>query len=249
MLYLAMTASEFTNNPAPAFPAAWMACHFSAYGTGLSNLPDALPPGSMLIFNDRTPIWGHDPVLVAAQLTQAAEKCQCSRILLDLQRPDEPVQAVLEAILQTAPCPVGISQVYAGPFSCPVCLPPLPLTQTWEEYAAPWQGREVWLEAALDAQHITLTETGSQVSAASPPEEPLPFYDKALRCHYGLSLEKKEATFTLHRTWEDLQKILEEVPCAIGLYQELQAFSLGKGGPALAGADEGRDCGQDHEDR
>ncbi len=228
MLYLAMTASEFANNPAQACPVAWMACHFSPYGAGLSNLPGTLHQGSMLIFNDRTPILGHDPSLVAEQLAETAEKLQCSRILLDFQRPGEPVQAVMEAVLQTVPCPVGISEPYAGNYSCPVFLPPLPLTKTLEEHIAPWQGRELWLEVAMNAQSITVTENGSHTAPAPPPEAPLPFVDTALRCHYSLQLSDREALFTLHRTEKDMQQLImsEAIACCIGLYQELKAISF-----------------------
>ena len=40
-LHLAMTAEEFNTCPLPALPA-YMACHFSAYGKGLQDLPQAL---------------------------------------------------------------------------------------------------------------------------------------------------------------------------------------------------------------
>ena len=69
--YLAMTAAEMMGNAPPAEGVAWMACHFSPYSTGLCNLPHALPPGSLLILNDRTPIHGHDASRVCRELSQA----------------------------------------------------------------------------------------------------------------------------------------------------------------------------------
>ena len=49
--YLAMTASEFAKaDPLPPH-VAWMACHFSPYDSGLTNLPRKLPTNSLLILN------------------------------------------------------------------------------------------------------------------------------------------------------------------------------------------------------
>ena len=42
--YLAMTAAEMTQAGSLPRHSAWMACHFSPYSTGLTNLPDRLPP-------------------------------------------------------------------------------------------------------------------------------------------------------------------------------------------------------------
>ena len=72
--YLAMTAGEMSGSEFFSFPVAWMACHFSPYGTGITNRPRALPPGSMLILNDRMPVCGHDPERVARQLEETAQR-------------------------------------------------------------------------------------------------------------------------------------------------------------------------------
>ena len=85
-LYLAMTAAEIRENPFLPGNTAYMACHFSPYGTGLSNLPRDLPPESLLILNDRTPIRGHDPQQIRDQLAQAMAQFQCLGLLLDFQR-------------------------------------------------------------------------------------------------------------------------------------------------------------------
>ena len=66
--FLAMTAAEIRGTETLPPKTAWMACHFSPYSTGLSNLPKALPPGSMVILDDITPIHGHDSETIAAQL-------------------------------------------------------------------------------------------------------------------------------------------------------------------------------------
>ena len=41
-LYLAMTAAELSAAEALPRKMAYMACHFSLYGTGLSNIPEQL---------------------------------------------------------------------------------------------------------------------------------------------------------------------------------------------------------------
>ena len=66
--FLAMTAAEIRGTETLPPKTAWMACHFSPYSTGLSNLPKALPPGSMVILDDITPIHGHDSETIAALL-------------------------------------------------------------------------------------------------------------------------------------------------------------------------------------
>ncbi len=225
MLYLAMTATEIPASPALSAPIGYMACHFSPYGTGLSNLPAELPEGSLLILNDRTPPMGHDPGLIADQLAVAAEALKCSRILLDLQRPGDAATAkIAQNILDAAPCPVGISEAYAKGLPCPVFLPPLPLHRTWEEYLSPWADREVWLEAALDAMTVTVTKDGSRYAPCPSPSAPLPHLEETLLCHYSSALSEDAAIFMLHRSYEDLQKLMDaaNAACFIGLYQEFK---------------------------
>ena len=120
-LYLAMTCAEIQNCHSLPAHIAWMACHFSPYGNGLSNIPQQLPEDSVLILNDRIPPQGHDPKLVAAQLAQTAEKHSVARILLDFQRPDyDETAAVVSEVLQVAPCPTAVTPAYASQHTCPV---------------------------------------------------------------------------------------------------------------------------------
>lgn len=221
-LFLAMTASEFMQCPSLPPNPAWMACHFSPYGTGLSNLPGELPQGAMVILNDRTPVSGHDPDRIAQQLSGLG----CSRILLDFERQDESqTAAIVERILDTLPCPVGVSEHYARDSAWPIFLPPIPPHISPGDYLAPWQGREVWLEAALNTVCLTVTAEGCQICPADPPEK-LPHRDSTLFCHYQTEVSKEQIRFTLHRTPEDLTQLLEEVrqygvTLSVGLYQEL----------------------------
>lgn len=227
--YLAMTAAELEAfSAAKNWCTAYMACHFSPYSTGLSNIPAALPPGSMLIVNDRTPICGHDPELIAGQLQQAVHALGCDSVLLDLQRPDCTQTAALCRVLTRAlDCPVGISDLYAGSLDCPVFLPPAPLDQPLGEYIRVWKGREIWLEAATDAACITVTEKGSTFSPMTCPQPPRRhFLDQALHCWYWAVCTDTEAHFCLWRDSWQLEALLEEADAlgitkAVGLYQLL----------------------------
>jgi len=226
-LYLAMTAAEMGENLSFPPHLAYMACHFSPYGTGLSNLPRDLPPGSLLILNDRTPIRGHDPELIADQLIETIEALRCSGLLLDFQRPGcEETTALIANLIGSLPCPLGLSASYAEDVSCPVFLPPPPLDTPLESYLAPWKGREFWLEAALDGSHLTLTADGCTSTPIPYPHLSGGFSQETLHCHYQVQTDEATAHFTLWRTREDLEDLLAEaeglgVTQAIGLWQEL----------------------------
>jgi hypothetical protein len=199
-----------------------MACHFSAYGTGLSNLPPPTAACSMLILNDRTPIRGHDPEEILCQL----KKQNPDRVLLDFQR-----QAVAEArqltnlLVRELPCPVGVSHWYGEGLDCPVFLPPIPPDEPVEAYLRPWQGREIWLEVSLEGRTYSVTEQGS---TASPLLHPNPggFSDEDLHCHYRIRHHDDRVSFQIYRTPQDLQELLAHaknhgVTTAVGLYQEM----------------------------
>lgn len=224
--YLAMTAREMETAPRIDFPVAWMACHFSPYGTGLSNMPRQLPAHSLLILNDRTPICGHDPDRIAAQLAQTVEAFSCCGILLDFQRPGErETSAVVDAVT-ALPCPVAVSSCYGEKGDGAVFLPPVPLTIPLAQHLAPWAGREIWLETAFDAQTVTVTEDGSQFSACPLPIEPLPHTDKDLHCSYRIEPADDHILFTLHRGQTQLQSLIAHaqqlgVTRFVGLYQQL----------------------------
>lgn len=228
--YLAMTAAEI--DTAHTLPPAlgYMACHFSPYSTGLSNIPRHLPPGSMLILTDRTPIHGHDPSLIARQLTDAMAELDCHRLLLDLQRPDvEETRQLVAHLVSALPILPGVSAPYAGSLNCPVLVPPVPPDMAIADHLAPWQGREIWLEAALDPLRLTLTPQGLVRESPCPRSAAAPIHqDPALHCHYTIHLAPDSAQFTLWRTEEDLTALLAEarvlgVSLAVGLYQELAA--------------------------
>lgn len=221
-LYLALTAAEFAFCSSFPEKMAWMACHFSPYGTGLSNLPPKLPEGSMVILNDRTPIHGHDPKEILCQL----KELEPALLLLDFQRRAvKDCEKIARYLVENMDCPVGVSHWYGEGLGCPVLVPPVPPDVPLGEHLAPWQGREIWLEAALDGLTYTVTEEGS---TPSPPLH-IPdsgMADRSLHCHYNIEVFENRVDFHLYRTREDLDHLLKDtknhgVTNAVGLYQEL----------------------------
>ncbi len=225
-LYLARTKAEMEGNcPLSARPA-YMACHFSSAGPGLSNFPDTLPAGTMLILDDSTPFRGHDPKQILREIQTILEQHRCECLLLDFQRPgNEEQQSLAKAITASLPCPVGVSELYAAGLNCPVFCSPLPPDRPLDTHLAPWKGREIWLEAALEGLTLTLTEAGCNCESFWDfPENGLT--DNRLYCHYTIETPCECAIFRLWRTREDLNKLLKAaeflgVTKAIGLWQEL----------------------------
>ena len=224
--YLAMTAAELSLDIPGKL--AYMACHFSPYTTGLSNIPTVLPPGSMLILNDRIPICGHDPHRIVDQLEQALENLACDSLLLDFQRPGNEETATLCRLLcQRLTCPLGISHHYARELNSWVFLPPPPLDIPLEEHLKPWEGRKIWLEAALEAALITVKADGCQMSPLpyGMPETET-FIEDNLHCRYRSEVAADEIRFFLYRTPDQLDALLKEagalgVETSVGLYQQL----------------------------
>ena len=227
-LYLALTAAEFQKCSSLPEHVAWMACHYSPYGLGLSNLPRELPQSAMLILNDRTPPHSHNPDLIARQLKELVDTFQCGSILLDFQHPDLTENAaVVKAVTTALSCPIGVSELCARDLPCAVLLPPVPPHVPLEEYLSPWQGREIWLEIAPGGEVITVTDQGSSVSPLSSAELPeAALEDPALHCHYHIRTFDDRIDFTLWRTKDDLTALLQQaealgVTHAVGLWQEL----------------------------
>ena len=228
-LYLAMTPGEIAGNFASADHIACLSCHFSPWGRGLSGIPENLPPECLLILDDRTPMNGHDPEHIREALSDSLQKLRCIGLLLDFQRPGNPEQQELARLLTASlPCPVGVSEFYARELNCPVFLPPVPADRPVKDYLSPWQGREIWLEAALDGITLNLTQSGcTETPLTSFPEDG--WLDKRLHCHYSIETSENAAIFHLWRTVEDLQALLADAPGvtrAIGLWQELRNYKI-----------------------
>lgn len=227
-LNIAMTAAEISSCDHISGQIAWMACHFSPGSQGLSNLPATLPPSSMLILNDREPLQGHSPSLVAQQLCHAVEALECESVLLDFQRPPGPESTeIVQAILEALPCSVAVSEGFAPSLTCPVFLPPPPLHIPLKTYLVPWQGQEIWLEAALCQETVTVTKNGTSYAAQFPRDIfDGGWYDEQLLCRYTTSITPEVISFTLFDTPDTLSRKLSVaevlgVVRAVGLYQEL----------------------------
>ena len=233
-LNLAMTPAEMSSADGIPTKIAWMACHFSPYTLGISNIPSSLPGGSMLILNDRFPCQGHSPSLAAQQLQDAADRLECESVLLDFQRPPEPeAEAVVRSIVDMLPVPVAVTAPYAHGLSSPVFLSPAPLHMELVDWLSPWQGREIWLEAALCQETASVTEQGSIFSPLSAPDMTEGgFFDETLCCSYRTEVLEHAIRFTLFDTPDTLKTKLEKarslgVTRAVGLYQELGPFLTG----------------------
>lgn len=231
--FLAMTAAEIAGNRGLPPKIAWMACHFSPYGPGLSNLPRVLPPGSLLMVDDATPLRNHDDKLILDQLCRCVQVHSCCGILLDFQRPAEPrTAALVKCLCEALPCPVAVSHLYAERNSCPVCIPPVPLSEPPEGWFSKWKGaEELWMELSREGEQITVTEEGATIAPLSFWEAmETDFYEETLLCHYRQEVREDAVVFTLYRTQEDHLHLLDlaeklGVKAAVGLYQEFPAMS------------------------
>ena len=228
-LYLALTAAEISSQTSLPAAMAYMACSFSPYSMGLSGIPSSLPEGSMLILNDRMSCQGHSSDLVASQLQDAVQRLGCESVLLDFQRPSEPESKDMASkIIQALPCPVAVTEGLAADLECPVFLSPAPLHIPLAEHLASWQGREIWLEAALGQEEIVITAKGAALASQFPSEGLTGgFYEDTLCCNYRAKVDPDCVTFTLFDTVESLEKKLElahslGVTRAVGLWQELK---------------------------
>ena len=227
-LYLALTPTELEQvSPAPA-KTAWMSCHFSSCGPGLTDIPSELPSDSLLILDDSTPVQGHDPHQILWELEAAVQKLRPAGLVLDLERPDNArTDAIADTLCKASPCPVYVSQNYAHQEERNVFLSAPPLHVPLAQALAPWKNRKVLLEAVPQAQKMILTREGCQILPCDLQEESFPFWESSLHCTYKIETNEEQAVFTLQRTAAHLSSFLQEaqdlgVQGALGLYQELK---------------------------
>lgn len=229
--YLALTPEELAQCSAPPRHIAWMACHFSFYGTGLTNIPQKLPPDSMLIINDRVSLQRHDPEQILQELLQAEEALRPAGLLLDLQEPPTPLsEKIASTLAEKLTCPVGVPQAYAHCSDGPVFLAAPPLDIPLQKYASGWKGRELWLEAATETARLHITEKGAGYEVCSLQDRPA-FQDETLCCGYKLLTSDDTLTVQLYRDQKNVADLLsgaEELGFtkAIGLYQQLPELAL-----------------------
>lgn len=226
-VFLAVTGremAEFTPQKT-----AYLSCHFSPYGSGLSNLPAFLPKDSLLLVDDRMPPKEHDPNIVAKQLKEVVENFSVKCILLDFQNaPTEETEAMARHLVNTLSCSVGVTKEYGKKLQCPVFLPPPPLHTPIEKYLTPWLKQGVYLEIAPESIQITVTKDGAEFSPI-PYIAELPLYHKRLCCHYQVEVLEDKAIFTLTRSKKDLIALVQKVEQmgalgVVGLYQELKGI-------------------------
>lgn len=227
-IYLAMTAAEMAKCRSIPPKIAYMACHFSAYGTGISNRPEHLPAGSVLILNDRTPIHKHDPQLISAQIAQLMDDLSAAGLLVDFQRPvTEEALEVIRALC-SLDITLTVTEAFASEFNCDVLLSPAPLHMALQAHAAPWRGRKLWLELSRDPEALRLTSQGCAILPGKDMSELTTTHaQKNLHCHYQISALEEQAEFLLFRTTDDHKSLLQEAEAlgfigAVGLYQEFQ---------------------------
>ncbi len=223
--YLAMTAAEIRQTSRLPPKLAYMACHFSPYEAQLSNCPDHLPEGSILILNDLIPPMNHDPEDIRRQLLDMAQQFSCSALLLDFQRPeDDQTAAIAVHIARNFPCPAIVSSFYAKNLNCPVLLPPVPPDVSLEAHLSPWLNRTVWLELSNSPLRYCVTTHGSRMEqVSSHPESSL--RDEKLCCHYHIEQQDDRVNFTIFRTDDDTAALLQKagrmgIAGTIGLWQE-----------------------------
>lgn len=226
-MFLAQTPGE--TGQFPVAKTAYMACHFSPHGKGLSNLPDRLPAGSILLLDDSMPPMGHDPLVVEAELKQIIGRFAITSVLLDFQgQMQQETMDMTQHLAKALPCPVAATEGYAKALGCPVFLSPTPVNMALKDYIDPWLQQGVYLEIAPETVQFTVTEDGCTSSPTHCAEE-LPLADERLHCHYNVEVFPDKAVFTLLRTGEDLAALAEEakqlgVLGTVGLFQELYPY-------------------------
>lgn len=230
-LNLAMTPSEIAYAQTLPADLAWMACHFSPDGTGVTDLPADLPKGALLILDDSIPCISHSITVITDALKAVISKTQCCGLLLDFQRPKSRASnAVVTALADALPCPVAVTPEYAEGVACPVFLPPAPLHIPLTKYLHPWKNREIWLEAALWKESITVKKDGTTFQIDNNPADCANyFHHQKLCCRYTTQTSENHIIFHLIDTPETLKQKLRlaqslGVTRAVGLYQELGTF-------------------------
>ena len=230
-VYLAMTAAEIYSCRQLPHKLAYMACHFSAYGTGLSNLPQWLPPQAIVIINDRIPPVKHNRQQILSQLNELCRHLNPSGLLLDFQRSDPCLDALAKLLVNELPCPIAVTELYAKDLSCPVFLRPAPAYLSIAEHIRNWPGRDIWLDVAPIACSFTIDEQESRYCEDPDLHARCPFYDQKRFVRYGISQNGNNFIFSLVRDADDSLKMLSTAPpsikCALGLYQQLGMYRPG----------------------
>lgn len=187
----------------------------------------------MLIINDMLPPSGHDPVYITEQLSELKESSGFSCLLLDFQREGCTETAkIAKHISLTMDCPVGISEAYAHCCDGPAFLNCAQPHCSLSEKLKLWNGRELWLEAVLEAETTRIYRDHCQISFVpySSGEDSDSECD-VLRCRYRILHKEDHVELLQYRDIPQLEKLLYEakdlgVTKAIGLFQQLGASAI-----------------------
>lgn len=233
-LFLAMTASEFLQDGEKPQNLAWMSAHFSPSDSGLSNLPPALPTGSILILDDQIPWADHDMERVCQELTHVLLRDKAYGLLLDFERePCEQTLLLARAAAQCCReigCAIAMPEAYRGDTEGACFLPPLPCTVPVDNAKLPHG--PLWLDAAPTAAVARIGSEGVSLTPADPLElsargkNRSVFFDDSLGSFYYSRQADKEVEVFLYDTPETIEKKLERLPIALAIaaWRESRAF-------------------------
>lgn len=237
-MYLAMTATDFSVFSILPTHMAWMSAHFSVMDRGLSNLPAALPTGSILILDDQHPWDGHSISAVLRTLQDFLQRNTLLGILLDFERPACPqtlklAEAITVLCLDHG-CTAAMPEVFARHEAAAVFLPSRP---HWSP-KPPSLGREIWQEVSPAPSRVRISsgkvekEVLSTLFFSRPEGRPI-FTDLELLCQYYTQVRDKGIEVTLFDGPESLEQKLSlweasGVRLAIGPYRYL----VGKRAPS-----------------
>lgn len=231
--FLAISAREFPLFSELPPNIAWMSAHFSSSGSGLSNLPQNLPEGSLLILDDQTPWEGHSTEMVCREVVESLLKSKASGLLLDFERPVTPETALLTTALSQCCREIGVMlgapESYAAEEDTAIFISPLPC-QTPPELLYQ-KNRKLWLDVSAGAYllHIAaLGATGQAADQRSFPDGSYPeFIDPVLHCSYRSRPNAGGIDILLSHSRESIDTLLtaldeQVVQLAIGLYREFR---------------------------
>ncbi len=237
-LFLAITPAEFAHLPELPNPLAWMSVRLSLTSPGLSNVPSQLPPGSLIIFDDKTPWSGHSVELVCKEMTTLLLNTKAYGLLLDFERAPTPETILLVKALSQCCKEIGIPlaapEGYGGDESVAVFTSPFPCwkkpTETSNDH------RALWLDASPTAHALRITQDHAVGIALpyppeTPPEEDQIHWDESLHCAYWTDFDGDGLVITMYRTPEKTTELLAELPSspfrlAVGVWREYALSEL-----------------------
>ena len=187
-IYVVITGEELAKCSHLPPKIAYLGCHFA--GGHLTNIPQGLPEGSMLLIDDRNP--PGDLPDAFARLSPLLP--QLSGIYLDFQKKSTG-RFFAEGFVKKSPIPVGTPFAGLG----------IPVFSARELHTLP-QKRSFpfWQEGVLSCWELKITKEGCQKKEIPRTEGFSGFEDKRLFCRYAVSVSEEAAVFTFQNTKDDL---------------------------------------------